>query len=56
MVKLRLWGEEEELRELMKHISLDEDVKVLSMSDPYPDRGKSEYVRIYIDIRLKEQQ
>lgn len=53
MIKLRLWGESEELKEMLKHISFDEDVEVLKMTDPYPDRSNSKSVRIYFDIELK---
>lgn len=53
MIKLRLWGEPSELAELTKHIESDERVSVLSVSDQYQDRGKSSYVRVYIDIKLK---
>lgn len=53
MIKLRLRGEEEELKEMLKHISFDEDVEVLRMSDPYPDSLNKNSVRIYCYVKLK---
>lgn len=54
MIKLRLCGEVKELKEMLKHISFDEDVEVLEMTYPYPDREKGKRVRIYFDLELKE--
>jgi hypothetical protein len=46
-VKLRLHGTEEECREA---VELLESVMLLqSVSEPYPDRGRSVLVRVYID-------
>ena len=45
-MKIRLHGTEEECREmaeLLKSVML-----VLSVSDPYPDRGRSVLVRVYV--------
>ena len=46
-MKIRLHGTEEECREmaeLLKSVML-----VQSVSDPYPDRGRSVLVRIYVE-------
>jgi hypothetical protein len=46
-VKIRLHGTEEECRESVK---LMESVMLLqSVSEPYPDRGRSVLVRVYIE-------
>jgi hypothetical protein len=46
-VKIRLWGTEDECRaavELLEHVML-----LQSVSGPYPDRGRSVLVRVYIE-------
>jgi hypothetical protein len=48
-VKIRLHGAKEECRELAGRLPAITDV--LSVSDPYPDRGTSRMVRIYIEVR-----
>ena len=46
-MKLRLHGTEEECREM---VALLESVMLIqSVSDPYPDRGRSVLVRIYVE-------
>ena len=50
MIKLSLRGSSEELDEMLKHISFDDDVVVLRTSD----NGKIKDLRIYFDIELKE--
>lgn len=51
MIKMRLHGTEKEIQESIK--SLEKEFKLLSVSEPYPDRGKSQYVRVYIDAEIK---
>lgn len=55
MVKIRLHGTEEECQRVSD--TLAEQLEILSISEPYPDRGQSKYVRVYIDaeLRAKEQ-
>lgn len=55
MVKVRLWGELEEVNKLAEIISgLSPRVRVLSISRNYSDRGASVYNRVYMDVKLHE--
>jgi hypothetical protein len=54
MIKLRLHGLESELKEYTERLKQDKGVKILSESDVYKDRGKSEYVRVYLDLEMKK--
>jgi hypothetical protein len=49
-VKLRLWGTREEVAQATRR--LVEVFDVLAVSDPYPDRGASVLVRVYLEVRL----
>ena len=54
MTKVRLHGTPEEVKQLTDFIeSSSSCVKVLKRSEAYTDRGKSSYVRVYMDIELK---
>lgn len=56
MVKLRLWGENAEIENLIKRIYNDlPGVRVLSISGHYKNRGASVYERCYLDVTLNEQ-
>jgi len=46
-VKIRLHGTEEECREMAE--LLESVMLVQSVSDPYPDRGRSVLVRVYVE-------
>jgi hypothetical protein len=46
-VKIRLQGTEEECRETVE--LLGSVMLLQSVSDPYPDRGRSVLVRVYIE-------
>ena len=46
-MKIRLHGTEEECRETAE--LLTEVLAVQSVSEPYPDRGRSVLVRVYIE-------
>ncbi len=46
-MKIRLHGTEDECRELAGRLPAITDV--LSVSEPYPDRGASRLVRVYIE-------
>jgi hypothetical protein len=48
-VKIRLHGTEDECRELAERLAAITDV--LSVSEPYPDRGASRLVRVYAECR-----
>jgi hypothetical protein len=50
-VKIRLHGTEQECVEAAGR--LGQVLGVLSISQPYPDRGMSRLVRVYIEARLE---
>ncbi len=53
MIKVRLWGELEEVNKLAELISgLTPRIRVLSCSRNYSDRGASVYNRVYIEVEL----
>jgi hypothetical protein len=49
-VKIRLHGTEEECREAAERLA--GIVEVLAISAPYPDRGASVLVRVYVEARI----
>jgi hypothetical protein len=49
-VKIRLHGTEEECREVAERLA--GIVEVLAISAPYPDRGASVLVRVYVEARI----
>lgn len=51
MVKIRLHGTLDELEQATEIVR--EQFKVLSESEPYKDRGKTEYYRVYMDCEVK---
>ncbi len=53
MVKLRLEGTEQECQQATPQLA--EVFDVVSISDPYPNRGQSRLVRVYLEIRLDTQ-
>ena len=54
MIKIRLHGVEQEIFKYLKKIQNDENITILSESDLYADRGKSEYKRLYLDVEMKK--
>ncbi len=55
MIKVRLHGTPEEVKQFADYLeSLSPCVKVFARSDGYPDRGKSSYVRVYMDVEHKQ--
>ncbi len=50
MVKIRLEGTPEECQQAAPRLA--EVFEVVSISDPYPNRGRSRLVRVYLEIRL----
>jgi hypothetical protein len=48
-MKIRLWGTEDECRELAGRLPAITDV--LSVSEPCADRGASRLVRVYVECR-----
>jgi hypothetical protein len=49
-VKVRLWGTPAEVDQATRR--LVEVLDVVAVSGPYPDRGASVLVRVYLEIRL----
>jgi hypothetical protein len=49
-MKIRLWGTEDECREVAERLA--GVIEVLSVSEPYPDRGASVLVRVYVEARI----
>ena len=49
-MKIRLHGTEEECREVAERLA--GIVEVLAVSAPYPDRGASVLVRVYVEARI----
>ena len=47
-MKIRLHGTEDECRQVTEILA--RVMLVESVSDPYPDRGRSVYVRVYINV------
>lgn len=46
-MKIRLHGTEDECRQMTE--LLDQVMLVQAVSDPYPDRGRSVLVRVYVE-------
>ena len=49
-MKIRLHGTEEECREVAERLA--DIVEVLAISAPYPDRGASVLVRVYVEAPI----
>jgi hypothetical protein len=49
-VKIRLHGTEDECREVAERLA--GIVEMLAISSPYPDRGASVLVRVYVEARI----
>lgn len=52
-MKLRLHGTPEELKRFSEYFDQLPQLRILSRSESYPDRGKSVYERVYMDVELK---
>ena len=51
-MKLRLHGTRVEVAEATRH--LVQVLEVVAVSPPYPDRGASVLVRVYLEVRLPQ--
>lgn len=51
-MKVRLWGTEDECRLAAERLMRTPGLVVLSVSEPYADRGASRLVRVFIEARL----
>lgn len=54
MIKIRLHGEEEEIKKAIEILQCS--FELLSVSDLYADRGNSKYARCYIDAKQQDNQ
>lgn len=53
-MKIRLWGTEDECQLAAERLMGTPGLRVVSVSDPRPDRGVSVLVRVYIEARLDQ--
>lgn len=51
-MKIRLWGTEDECRAAAERLMRTPGLVVLSVSEPYADRGASVLVRVFVEARL----
>ena len=51
-MKIRLWGTEDECRAAAERLMTTPGLVVLSVSEPYADRGASLLVRVFVEARL----
>jgi hypothetical protein len=51
-MKIRLWATEEECRLAVERLMATPGLVVLSVSEPYADRGASVLVRVSLEARL----
>jgi hypothetical protein len=52
-VRIRLHGTPEECHTVAAALHRLDSLDVVSRSDPYPDRGDSRLVRVYVEARLR---
>ena len=52
MIKIRLEGEPEEINKAIENI--EDSFKILNQSEPYANRGRSKYYRVYLDVEIVE--
>lgn len=53
MVKIRLWGLEEEISKFAELLKMQDCIHITQCSSPYSDRGESEYKRIYLEAEIR---
>jgi hypothetical protein len=53
LIKVRLHGLESEIQPFVEHLAKDKHLEVFQVTKPYPDRGNSQYVRVYVELRKK---
>lgn len=51
-MKLRLMGTSEEVRELERLLSTNQNIEIMESSTEYANRGNSKYVRKYIECKV----
>ncbi len=55
MIKLRLHGTPDEVKRVSEYFETLPAVRILQRSEAYPDRGKSIYVRVYMDVEHNDE-
>ena len=50
MIKIRLEGEPEEINKAIENI--EDSFKILNQSEPYANRSRSKYYRVYLDVEI----
>lgn len=50
MIKIRLEGEPKEINKAIENI--EDSFKILNQSEPYANRGRSKYYRVYLDVEI----
>ncbi len=53
-MKIRLHSTKEDIEKFIQILKKNSDIKILMQSEPYFDRGKSIYERVYLDIKFYE--
>lgn len=53
MIKIRLWGELNEITEFKEYLKAQPRLRLTYASEPCADRGESAYKRIYIEASLR---
>jgi hypothetical protein len=53
-MKIRLWGTEDECKRMAQLLIDAPGFEVVSVSDPYADRGASVLVRVFVEARLDQ--
>ena len=57
MLKIRLQGTTNELKWFRKILEKNDNFKILSISEPYVNKGTNKYFRVYVDIeRIRHQE
>jgi hypothetical protein len=51
-MKIRLWGTEDECKRMAQLLIDAPGFEVVSVSEPYADRGASVLVRVFVETRL----
>lgn len=53
-MKIRLEGTKGECEVALAAITRSQTLTVVEASDPYPNRGRSVLVRVYLDVRIQQ--
>lgn len=57
MLKIRLQGTTNELKWFRKILEKNSNFEILSISEPYANKGTNKYFRVYVDVeRIRHQE